>query len=107
MNHQEQIQPRNFSITDADRIENLASHRMNQKYRNRPAILGINLLISSKQPIMSRWEFYFTLDHLKNFEIEKIGSPAKILKQNKVKNLGHLRLQVRRDKLNGCAMLDK
>ena len=47
------------------------------------------------------------MNFLKNFEIEKIGSPANILKQKNVKNLGHIRLQVRRDKLNGCTMLDK
>ena len=43
---------------------------------------------------------------MKNFDIGKIGSPANILKQKKVKNLGHLRLQVRRDKLNTCTMLE-
>jgi len=44
MNNQEQIQPRNLAITDADRIENLAAHLVKQKSKNRPAILGINLL---------------------------------------------------------------
>ena len=76
-----------------------------QKSKDRPEIFGINLLNSSKQPIASRWELWFTLDFLKNFDIENIGSLAKILNRKKVKNLGHLRLRVRRDKLNVCAML--
>ena len=70
-------------------------------------MLGINLLNKQKWSTASRWEPFFTANFLKNFETEKIGSPAKILKSKKVKNLGHLRLQVRRDKLNGCTMLDK
>ena len=44
MNNQEQIQPRNLAITDADRIENLAAPRMKKKSKNQPAMLGINLL---------------------------------------------------------------
>ncbi len=76
-----------------------------QQSKDRPEILGINLLNSSKQPIASRWELWVTLDFLKSFEIEKIGSGAKVLNRKRVKNLGHVRLQGRRDKLNVCAML--
>ena len=96
-----------FATLAANLVESETAHQIKQKSKKAAVKLGINLLNSSNQPSAPRWELCLTLDCLKNCEIAKIGSLAKILNQKKVKNLAHVRLQVHRDKLKDYAMLEK